>query len=95
MSVGVEEKTKVDGSPAYVVAKASGSLKGAVKETAKKTLDDVSMTPSLRKITFFASGGSFLDGYVLSLIGVALTQLVPAFGLSTEESAAIGASAQC
>lgn len=96
MSVGVEEKTKVDGSPAYAVAKASGSLKGAVKETAKKTakktLDDVSMTPFLRKITFFASGGSFLDGYVLSLIGVALTQLVPAFGLSTEESAAIGAS---
>lgn len=92
MSVGVEEKTKVDGSPAYVVAKASGSLKGAVKETAKKTLDDVSMTPFLRKITFFASGGSLLDGYVLSLIGVALTQLVPAFGLSTEESAAIGAS---
>ena len=34
------------------------------------------------QITFFSSGGSFLDGYVLSLIGVALTQIVPAFGLT-------------
>lgn len=67
-------------------------MKDTAKQTAKKTIDDVSMTPFLRKITFFASGGSFLDGYVLSLIGVALTQLVPAFGLTTEESAAIGAS---
>ena len=50
------------------------------------------MTPFLRKITFFASGGAFLDGYVLSLIGVALTQIVPAFSLTTEQSALIGAS---
>lgn len=50
------------------------------------------MTPFLRKITFFSSGGSFLDGYVLSLIGVALTQIVPAFGLTDDWSAAIGAS---
>ena len=42
----------------------------------RRTMDDVAMTPFLRKITFFSSGGSFLDGYVLSLIGVALTQIV-------------------
>lgn len=57
-----------------------------------KTLDDVAMTPFLRKITFFSAGGSFLDGYVLALIGVALTQITPMFDLSTEWSAAIGAS---
>lgn len=57
------------------------------------TIDDVSMTPFLRKITFFSSGGSFLDGYVLSLIGVALTQLMPQLGLSQEWGAAIGAAA--
>ena len=63
-----------------------------VRQTAKRTMDDVAMTPFLRKITFFSSGGSFLDGYVLSLIGVALTQIVPAFGLTDVWSAAIGAS---
>lgn len=63
-----------------------------VKRTTKKTIDDVAMTPFLRKVTFFSSGGSFLDGYVLSLIGVALTQLTPLFNLSAAESAAVGAS---
>jgi len=41
------------------------------------------MTPFLRKITFFSSGGSFLDGYVLAIIGVALTQITPLFALDT------------
>lgn len=63
-----------------------------VKNTAQKTIDDVAMTPFLRKITFFSSGGSFLDGYVLSLIGVALTQITPQFNLTDAWSAAIGAS---
>lgn len=58
----------------------------------KKTLDDVAMTPFLRKIAFFSAGGSFLDGYVLSIIGVALTQIVPMFSLTPMWSAAIGAS---
>ena len=67
-------------------------LASSVKRTAKKTIDDVAMTPFLRKISFFSSGGSFLDGYVLSLIGVALTQITPMFNLTPAESAAIGAS---
>ncbi len=46
----------------------------------------------LRSVTIFSSGGAFLDGYVLSLIGVALTQITPLFNLSTAWSAAIGAS---
>ena len=64
----------------------------SVKRKAKKTIDDVAMTPFLRKIAIFSSGGSFLDGYVLSLIGVALTQITPMFNLTAPESAAIGAS---
>ena len=52
----------------------------------------VSMTPFLRKIVFFSSGGSFLDGYVLALIGVALTQITPLFDLTETWSALIGAS---
>ena len=66
-------------------------IPSSAKKVAKKTMD-VAMTPFLRKISFFSSGGSFLDGYVLSLIGVALTQIVPMFNLTAAESAAIGAS---
>ena len=62
------------------------------KNIIHKTLDDVAMSPLLRKITIFSAGGSFLDGYVLALIGVALTQITPMFDLSVEWSAAIGAS---
>ncbi len=92
MSDDIKKKTGVSSPPSSKISKVGGAVAGAVKNTAKKTIDDVSMTPFLRKITFFASGGSFLDGYVLSLIGVALTQIVPAFSLTTEESALIGAS---
>lgn len=74
------------------MADALRHLPERTKKAAKKTIDDVQMTPFLRKISFFSSGGSFLDGYVLSLIGVALTQITPMFNLSSVESAAIGAS---
>lgn len=74
-----------------MASSASGAI-GRTAEAARRTLDEVAMTPFLRKITFFSSGGSFLDGYVLSLIGVALTQIGPHLNLTTEWSAAIGAS---
>lgn len=51
------------------------------------------MTPFLKKVTFFSSGGAFLDGYVLTIIGVALTLMTPEFGLDAGWTAAIGASA--
>lgn len=66
--------------------------KSAAKRTAKRTIDEVSMTPFLCKIVFFSSGGSFLDGYVLALIGVALTQITPLLDLTETWSALIGAS---
>ena len=96
MTANVKAMTQVASPPAPEAADAvleiGGDVARKVKRTAKKTMDDVAMTPFLRKITFFSSGGSFLDGYVLSLIGVALTQIVPAFGLTDAWSAAIGAS---
>lgn len=55
-------------------------------------IDEAPSTPFLRRIAVFSSGGSFLDGYVLSLMGVALTQITPELGLSTFESALVGAS---
>ena len=93
MAGDVKAMTQVASPPVPAAAKEiSGDVARKVRQTAKRTMDDVAMTPFLRKITFFSSGGSFLDGYVLSLIGVALTQIVPAFGLTDDWSAAIGAS---
>jgi MFS transporter, putative metabolite transport protein len=59
----------------------------------RRGIDDAQMNRFLKKIVFFSSGGSFLDGYVLSLIGVALVQLTSALSLSPTEVAAIGAAA--
>ncbi|WP_372594982.1 MFS transporter [Actinotalea sp.] len=56
-------------------------------------LDDVQMTPFLKRLTVFASGGPFLDGYVLSLIGVALIQLGPELDLDAAWIGAIGVAA--
>ncbi|MEA5116591.1 MAG: MFS transporter [Propionicimonas sp.] len=56
-------------------------------------IDDATMNRFLAKIVFFSSGGSFLDGYVLSIIGVALVQLSSALSLSDAEVAATGAAA--
>lgn len=58
-------------------------------------LDDVGMTPFLLKVTLFSSGGPFLDGYVLAIIGVAIAQLsrTGELGLTDGWTSAIGAAA--
>lgn len=58
----------------------------------KRTIDDLGMTPFIKKVTFLCLGSSFLDGYDLSLIGVALTQIKPMFDLDAVWSGLIGAS---
>lgn len=92
----LKNRTQVSSPPKNgALNNASRAQNGVVKKSKsviKKTFDDVAMTPFLRKITLFSSGGSFLDGYVLSLIGVALTQITPMFSLTPEWTAAIGAS---
>jgi putative MFS transporter len=60
---------------------------------AARLIDDAPMTPFLRRVMGFSSGGSFLDGYVLSLIGVALVQLTADLNLSAHDGALIGAAA--
>ena len=79
-------------------AKGAGRVRGSQEAPArgakgrKQTLDEAAMTPFLREITLVSSGGAFLDGYVLSLIGVALTQITAQMSLTTHWTAAIGAS---
>jgi putative MFS transporter len=61
--------------------------------TNTQRIDDAQMNPFLKKVVFFSSGGSFLDGYVLSIIGVALVELTGWLNLSAVDTAMIGASA--
>jgi MFS transporter, putative metabolite transport protein len=55
-------------------------------------LDDAPLSTFHKKLALFSSGGPFLDGYVLSIIGVAMVQLTSQWGLSTTEQGLIGAS---
>ena len=41
------------------------------------SVEDHPYTPFLRKLTIYTSGGPFLDGYILAIIGAALIQLKP------------------
>lgn len=63
-----------------------------IARTSAPRIDDLPMNRFLRKIIVFSSGGAFLDGYVLSIIGVALVQATTQLHLSDSEVAATGAA---
>lgn len=54
-----------------------------MQENTKFSYEDFQMTPYLKKLTFFASGGPFLDGYILIIIGIALTQITTDLQINT------------
>jgi putative MFS transporter len=56
-------------------------------------LDDAPLSGFHKRLALYSSGGPFLDGYVLSIIGVALVQITPQFGLSSTVEGLVGASA--
>ncbi|MGN6405865.1 MFS transporter [Sinomonas sp.] len=58
----------------------------------KNALDDAPLSTFHKKLALFSSGGPFLDGYVLSIIGVALAQLAPQWHLGDAEQGLVGAS---
>ncbi len=92
MGMTVKSQTQVVSPPAASIGDSLGGTAKRAKSAAKRTIDDAAMTPFLRKIVFFSSGGSFLDGYVLAIVGVALSQITPLFALTEVWSALIGAS---
>lgn len=61
--------------------------------TMSSSLDDAKLNSFHRKLTLFSSGGPFLDGYILGIIGIALVQATPALKMSTLWVSLIGASA--
>ncbi|MFI6737739.1 MFS transporter [Nonomuraea sp. NPDC050451] len=56
-------------------------------------LDDAPLSRFHKKLALYSSGGPFLDGYVLSVIGVAMVQITPQLSLSDSAQGLIGASA--
>lgn len=59
----------------------------------QSAIEEAGFTPFHLRLTIYSSGGPFLDGYILSIIGVALTQLTPQLHLGPFWSGLIGASA--
>ncbi|WP_272522447.1 MFS transporter [Providencia sp. PROV202] len=57
-----------------------------------KSFDNIQFSSVHRRIMLWGSGGPFLDGYVLVLIGVALEQLTPVLNLSNEWIGLLGAA---
>lgn len=60
--------------------------------TAGNLIDDAPVTGFHRRLTFFASGGPFIDGYALSVIGIALITMVPGLSMSPGEVGLVGAA---
>lgn len=56
-------------------------------------VDDIPLNGFHWKMTLYSAGGPFCDGYILSIIGVALAVLGPQLGLGAVETGLIGASA--
>jgi MFS transporter, putative metabolite transport protein len=50
------------------------------------------LTPFHARLAIYSSGGPFLDGYILSVIGVALVQITPALHLTTAWEGLIASS---
>ncbi|CQR73048.1 Inner membrane metabolite transport protein YgcS [Sporomusa ovata DSM 2662] len=57
------------------------------------SIEDHPYSPFLRKLTIYTSGGPFLDGYILVIIGIALIQLEPFLKLDSFWLGMVGASA--
>lgn len=60
--------------------------------TAAGLVDDVPLNRFHVKLTLFSSGGPFIDGYSLSVLGIALITLQPALDMTTVEVGLLGAA---
>ncbi|WP_101949285.1 MFS transporter [Mycobacterium sp. 3519A] len=56
-------------------------------------IDDSPLTGFHKRLTFFSAGGPFLDGYALTIIGIALVTMKPQLALGTVDVGLIGAAA--
>lgn len=64
-----------------------------VSQVKHASLEDVPLNNFHKRLTFYSAGGPFLDGYVLSIIGVAMVQISAALQLNEFWVGLIAASA--
>ncbi|MFF3467155.1 MFS transporter [Streptomyces sp. NPDC002619] len=55
-------------------------------------IDDAPLTRFHKKLTAYSSGGPFIDGYALAIIGVAFTTLSPALGMTAGDEGLVAAA---
>lgn len=56
-------------------------------------IDDAPLNRFHKKLTLYSAGGPFLDGYALTIIGIALITMEPDLGLSGTETGLVAAAA--
>ena len=56
-------------------------------------LDDAPLTSFHKKLALYSSGGPLLDGYILSIIGIAMVQITPQLNMTPTWAGLLGASA--
>lgn len=61
--------------------------------SALNAFDDAPLSRFHKRLAVFTAGGPFLDGYILSIIGVAMVQLAPEFDMSASTQGLVGAAA--
>ncbi|GBQ39927.1 MFS transporter, partial [Acidocella aminolytica] len=59
----------------------------------KLTVDTAPLNSFHRRLALVSSGGPFLDGYILGIIGIALVQIIPQWHMNAWWNGLIGASA--
>jgi MFS transporter, putative metabolite transport protein len=57
------------------------------------TIDDAPLNSFHLRVVAYTTGGYFVDGYILGMIGIALALLAPRLGLGAVWTGLIGASA--
>jgi len=65
----------------------------AALATPATSIDDAPLTPFHRRLMYRCSGGPFLDGYILSIVGVAATGMTADLSLDVTALSAVGAAA--
>jgi putative MFS transporter len=69
------------------------NLQTPPQSTAHTTLDSAQLNGFHAKLALFSSGGPFLDGYILSIIGIAMVQIQAQWNMSALWAGLIGSSA--
>jgi putative MFS transporter len=61
-------------------------------EASVSAMEEAPLNSFHKRLAVYSAGGPFLDGYILSMIGVALVHITPALRLSVSGQGLVGAA---